>query len=41
MEKINVIHHMNEFRKILSYATNIGFFFLELVHRVLLGFLIL
>ena len=27
MEKINVIHHMNEFRNILSYATNIGFFF--------------
>ena len=27
MEKVNVIHHMNEFRKILSYATNIGFFF--------------
>ena len=27
MEKINVIHHMNEFRNILSYASNIGFFF--------------
>lgn len=27
MDKINVIHHMNEFRNILSYATNIGFFF--------------
>ena len=27
MEKVNVIHHMNEFRNILSYATNIGFFF--------------
>lgn len=27
MEKINIIHHMNEFRNILSYATNIGFFF--------------
>lgn len=27
MEKINVIHHMNELRNILSYATNIGFFF--------------
>ena len=27
MEKNNVIHHMNEFRNILSYATNIGFFF--------------
>ena len=27
MEKINVIHLMNEFRNILSYATNIGFFF--------------
>lgn len=27
METINVIHHMNEFRNILSYATNIGFFF--------------
>ncbi len=27
MEKVNVIHYMNEFRNILSYATNIGFFF--------------
>lgn len=27
MEKLNVIRHMNEFRNILSYATNIGFFF--------------
>ena len=27
METINIIHHMNEFRNILSYATNIGFFF--------------
>lgn len=27
MDKINVIRHMNEFRNILSYATNIGFFF--------------
>ncbi len=27
MEAINVTHHMNEFRNILSYATNIGFFF--------------
>lgn len=27
MEKINVIHQMNEFRNILGYATNIGFFF--------------
>ena len=27
MEKINIINHMNEFRNILSYATNIGFFF--------------
>ena len=27
MDKINVIHHMNVFRNILSYATNIGFFF--------------
>ena len=27
MEKVNIIHHMNEFRNILSYATNIGFFF--------------
>jgi len=27
MEKINVVQHMNEFRNILSYATNIGFFF--------------
>ncbi len=26
MDKINVIHHMNEFRSILSYASNIGFF---------------
>ena len=26
MEKINIIHHMNEFRNILSYAANIGFF---------------
>lgn len=27
MDLINVIHHMNEFRNVLSYATNIGFFF--------------
>lgn len=27
MEKVNVIHYMNEFRNILSYVTNIGFFF--------------
>lgn len=27
MDKLNVIHHMNEFRNILSYASNIGFFF--------------
>lgn len=27
MDKINVIHHMNEFRNILSYATNTGGFF--------------
>lgn len=27
MEKVNVIRHMNEFSNILSYATNIGFFF--------------
>ena len=27
MEKIDVIRHMNEFSNILSYATNIGFFF--------------
>ena len=27
MDKLNVIHHMNEMRNILSYATNIGFFF--------------
>lgn len=27
METTNIIHHMNEFRNILSYATNIGFFF--------------
>lgn len=27
MDKLNVIHHMNEFRNILSYATNVGFFF--------------
>ena len=27
MDKVNVIHHMNEFRNILSYAANIGFFF--------------
>lgn len=27
MGKLNVIHHMNEMRNILSYATNIGFFF--------------
>ncbi|MEA5056118.1 hypothetical protein SDC9_96887 [bioreactor metagenome] len=27
METVNIIHHMNEFRNILSYATNIGFFF--------------
>ena len=27
MDKVNVIQHMNEIRNILSYATNIGFFF--------------
>ena len=27
MDNVNVIHHMNEFRNILSYASNIGFFF--------------
>ncbi len=27
MDKLNVINHMNELRNILSYATNIGFFF--------------
>ena len=27
MEEINVIHQMNEIKKILSYAKNIGFFF--------------
>ncbi len=27
MDKLNVIMHMNELRNILSYATNIGFFF--------------
>lgn len=27
MEKVNVVHYMNEFRNILSYATNVGFFF--------------
>ena len=27
MDAMNVIHHMTEFRNILSYATNIGFFF--------------
>ncbi|MBR1702713.1 MAG: SIR2 family protein [Lachnospiraceae bacterium] len=27
MEKLNVIHYMNELRNILSYAANIGFFF--------------
>lgn len=27
MEQLNVIRHMNEFRNILSYAANVGFFF--------------
>lgn len=27
MDKVNVIQHMNEIRNILSYSTNIGFFF--------------
>lgn len=27
METLNVIYHMNEFRNIISYASNIGFFF--------------
>ena len=27
MSRYNVIRHMNEFRNILSYASNIGFFF--------------
>lgn len=27
MDKLNVIHHMNEFRNIITYAANIGFFF--------------
>ncbi len=27
MNKLNVVHHMNEFRSILSYASKIGFFF--------------
>lgn len=27
MQKINVVQYMNEFRNVLAYATNIGFFF--------------
>jgi NAD-dependent SIR2 family protein deacetylase len=27
VDEVNVIHQMNEIKKILSYAKNIGFFF--------------
>lgn len=27
MDQANVLHQMNEFKKILSYSKNIGFFF--------------